>query len=370
MSAQNKPKLLFLVQLPPPVHGVTMMNELTVKNKALLEAFETHIIPMNYTTEIKDLRKFSFKKVSRFIKIYFQLVITLFKFKPEVIYFTLTPTGKSFYRDLFIVFLMKMTKSKIVYHLHGKGIYEKTKNSSFQRRIYKYVFKSTYVIHLAEVLKKDIALVNTWAKFFIVPNGVSAEMNKTPSEESKGVKRLLFLSNLAETKGVLMFLESCAYLTAKNIAFTAKVVGRETHAVSETQFRQRIQELNLSNHVQYLGPQYGVEKEKALQNSDIFVFPSFNDCFPLVLLEAMKYGLPIVSTTEGAIPNIVDDKKTGYIVERKDQQALNSKLEALINNDESIEIFSQNAREKFLKAYTISSYEKNMLQVLKAVMSH
>ena len=53
---------------------------------------------------------------------------------------------------------------------------------------------------------------------------------------------------------------------------------------------------------------------KYVKREDVFVFPTFyhNECFPLVLLEAMQHHLPCISTTEGGIPGIIDDKETGY----------------------------------------------------------
>ena len=65
----------------------------------------------------------------------------------------------------------------------------------------------------------------------------------------------------------------------------------------------------------YHGPKYGDDKVAFFSNADIFAQPTLNDCFPLTLLEAMQYQLPIVSTHEGAVPDIVKDGKNGYIID-------------------------------------------------------
>jgi glycosyltransferase involved in cell wall biosynthesis len=369
MKPQNKSKILFLVQLPPPVHGVSMMNKITVDSSKIQDAFDTKTIPLNYTSEIKGIGKFSWKKIAVFFKIYKTLISTLRQFKPDVIYFTLTPTGLSFYRDLCIVYLIKLTRSKIVFHLHGKGIYNKSKRSSMLRFIYKQVFKNTYIIHLAETLKQDVMLVNHQAKAsYAIPNGISEEIqNPRTVSKNKGTKRLLFLSNIAENKGVLMFLESCRYLKDQGFDFKAKIVGRESTLISEDDIRQKIIDIGLNKEVQYLGPKYNTEKEHIFQNSDIFVFPTYNDCFPLVILEAFKYGLAVLSTTEGAIPDIIDNEKNGLIVPRKDQKALNEKLKMMMLDDQLIAEFSKKAREKFMLEYTTDRYEANVLSVLTQI---
>jgi len=366
----KKSKILFLVQLPPPVHGVSMMNQITVNNPGMLDYFRTNTVLLNYTSEIKGIGKFTFKKLFSFFRIYRNILKLIFSFKPDLIYFTLTPTGISFYRDAIIVFLLKRTKAKIVYHLHGKGIYNKTKHSKINRTIYKLVLRNTYIIHLSESLKEDIFFVNDKVKSYIVPNGINSTLYKKGGNHKISEKRnLLFLSNLAENKGVIMFLNACKFLKTQGVSFSANIVGRETTLISKKEIEGLITKLDLDNEIDYLGPKYNIEKEVVLANSDIFVFPTYNDCFPLVLLEALKYGLPVISTNEGAIGEIIDNNKNGFIINRKDQECLNRKLKELVLDDEKIKLFSKNAKEKFSKYYTTKSYEDNMLSVLKEIIN-
>ena len=367
MHSIDNNKILFLVQLPPPVHGVSMMNEITVNSPEIIKLFDIQIVSLNYSKEIKGIGKFSFEKTLLFLRIYGNIIKQLTNFKPDMVYFTLTPTGNSFYRDVLIVILLKLSKAKIIYHLHGKGIYNKTKNSKILRIIYKWVFKNTHVIHLSEILKEDISMVNNKVKSYIIPNGIKRLNCVNKKSGNDNPKRLLFLSNLAENKGLIMFLFACKFLKANNIPFDANIVGRETNLISEQDIKDKITELNLDKEVTYLGPKYDNEKEAILENSEIFVFPTYNDCFPLVLLEALKHGLPVISTNEGAISEIIDDGKNGYVVERKDQEQLNTKLKELILDEKKIQEFSKNSRVKFNKCYTTEIYEKNMLSVLKNI---
>jgi glycosyltransferase involved in cell wall biosynthesis len=80
--------------------------------------------------------------------------------------------------------------------------------------------------------------------------------------------------------------------------------------ITERDFCAAIEKKNLSNCVFAHGAKYGNEKTYFFEQADIFVFPSHDECFPLVLLEAMQSGLPIISTNEGGIPDIVDNEKT------------------------------------------------------------
>ena len=82
----------------------------------------------------------------------------------------------------------------------------------------------------------------------------------------------------------------------------------------------------------YLGWVSGAEKIDVFNIADIFVLPSYNEGLPISILEAMSYGLPILSTTVGGIPEIVENGVNGFLVEPGDKNALLEFLEVLVLN--------------------------------------
>jgi glycosyltransferase involved in cell wall biosynthesis len=96
------------------------------------------------------------------------------------------------------------------------------------------------------------------------------------------------------------------------------------------------------------------------------LFPTFyhNECFPLVLLEAMEHGLPCISTTEGGIPGIVDDGKTGFLVPKHDVAVLADKILLLLNAPVLRSNMGKAGREKFEKEFTLEVFEKRMVEIL------
>jgi glycosyltransferase involved in cell wall biosynthesis len=176
--------------------------------------------------------------------------------------------------------------------------------------LYRFVFRNADVILLSKLLYQDIENFVPESRIHICPNGIEDMATKTDidKKEINGTTKLLFLSNLIESKGVFVLLEACALLKEKGLLFECDFIGGEAD-ITETSFNEKLKQLNLDKQVHYIGKKYNEEKKKAFEEADIFVFPTYysNECFPLVLLEAISHSLPVVSTLEGGIPDIIED---------------------------------------------------------------
>lgn len=119
--------------------------------------------------------------------------------------------------------------------------------------------------------------------------------------------------------------------------------------------------------VNYWGRRYGSEKDVFWKDADIFVFPTFyvNETFGLVNLEAMEYSLPVISTNEGGIPDVVINGQTGYTVEKNDPTALADFLERLFMNPELGIQMGKAGRKLFEDKFTEEIFEKRMKECLE-----
>lgn len=121
-------------------------------------------------------------------------------------------------------------------------------------------------------------------------------------------------------------------------------------------------------YVQYNGPKYCADKEDFWQRADIFVFPTFyyNECFPLVLLEAMQHGVACVSTIEGGIPDIIDNEKTGYVCQKENKKDLAERLEKLLKRSELIKSMGLAGYKKYRNEYTLRCFEKKVISIIRS----
>jgi len=367
MTSSNKSKILFLVQLPPPVHGASLMNQFLVNSKSLDHSFEKKVLNLDFVTAVSDIGKVSFSKLIKMVSFAILLFKTLWNSKFDLVYFTLSPLGGAFYRDALFVFILKLFKSNIVYHLHGKGISDEI-NNPIKKWIYFYVFRNTSVICLSKLLHYDIEPVFK-GHIYDVANGIP---EFKPNNLDRNFKELVYLSALKQSKGILDFVDALKILNDQEVPYQAKIIGSSTNDLSVEELKSIVSKNNLDSKVRVLGPIYGDDKFKELESSGIFCFPTFykNECFPLSILEAMMMGVIPISTNNGAISEIINHGKNGMIVSMKQPEELAKAILELLNKNASeITKLSQNAQVKFNNEYTISVFEKNISQVFNQILN-
>lgn len=100
--------------------------------------------------------------------------------------------------------------------------------------------------------------------------------------------------------------------------------------------------------------------------ADVFVLPTFGDASPWVVLEAMASGLPVISTTVGAIPEMVENGKSGLLIAPKDGRELRMALESLLSNKPVRADMGIHGRQIVEKRFDATKNGKLMLGLLKA----
>ena len=323
-----KQRILFIVQLPPPVHGVTLMNQYTVDYPWWKRNYETKTLPLHFGQKLEDIGVITPGKVWRMIGFLFRLCYTLIKFRPSLVYFTITPSGKIFYRDALFTWFIKLFCPRIIFHLHKKGVEETAGRSRLNKWLYKKTFKGVKVICLSEKLTHDIRSIYEDTPF-ILPNGIEVVENVRAKRDNP-TPQIIFLSNLIKLKGIEIFLQSLAELRRQGCDFNARIVGESFDYPMEeaTAFCTRE---GIADVVQILGPKFNEAKFEELRQSDIFVLPSYNECVPLTILEAMQFGLSVVTTNVGGIPDVITHGANGLLVTPGNVKELTTKLKQLID---------------------------------------
>jgi glycosyltransferase involved in cell wall biosynthesis len=360
-----RPRILFIVQLPPPIHGVTMMNKYTVEHDWGKRNYDTKTLPLYFGQRLEDIGKITPGKLFHMIAFIFRLCYTMISFKPSLVYFTIVPTGKIFLRDALFTRVIKLFRPHIVFHLHKKGVHDIVRHSRFKRWIYKKTFRGVKTICLSEKLTQDIRTIYT-RKPLVLHNGIDV-VRKNIIKPVNKIPQIIFLSNLLKGKGILVFLQSLAELKRQGYQFTARIVGEPVdYSIEEAQ--AFCEEEDMADMVQVVGPRFGDDKFNELRCSDIFVLPSYNECVPLTILEAMQFGLPVVSTMVGGIPDIIRHGQTGLLIRPGSVKELSTTLQQLIVDKELRTRLGINARIEFMQHYTLDIYYDGLSDIFDEVL--
>src|SRR5690606_27051470 len=129
--------------------------------------------------------------------------------------------------------------------------------------------------------------------------------------------KLLFLGTINDNKGIFDLLEAFY----QNLVFFSGRVLLSIGGVGESaRLQKEISEKELGQIVNYLGWVNHEDKRKQMTGCDLVILPSYNEGLPMVLLEAMSYGKPVIATPVGGIPEIVKQKSNGFLVAPGDIQ--------------------------------------------------
>jgi glycosyltransferase involved in cell wall biosynthesis len=222
---------------------------------------------------------------------------------------------------------------------------------------------------LSPLLYQDIKGFAKESDVYYCPNGIPEtklfHRKAIVTKESK-VTTILFLSNLIESKGVYVLLDACVILKKRQIPFRCIFIGGDGD-ITANQFLEKVSQWNLKDEVEYQGKKYGLEKEDAFAEADIFAFPTYyhNETFGLVNLEAMQHSLPVISTFEGAIPEVAIDGVNGYLVPQQNVEAVADKLEILIRNPELCNEMGLAGKKMYEDKFTLEHSENRMLAILQ-----
>lgn len=396
----NKPKILFIMHMPPPVHGASMVGKYIHDSKIVNREFECAYLNPTTARNLEDVNRFRFRKMFDVLGLIMRIKDKVREFQPDIVYFTANAAGMPFYKDWLIVSALRNSLRKealkradgkegyIVVHYHNKGVSTR-QNRFVDNMLYKSFFKGLKVILLADALYTDIQKYVKRENVLICGNGVPdicRAISRNVPENATCPLNILYLSNMMIEKGVYELLEACARLNALGMKFVCRFVGGWKD-ITEEAFQNKALTLGLTVStpsmpdqnamVQALGPKYGAEKMECLKKASLFVFPTYyhNECFPLVLLEAMQCQLTCISTREAAIPEIIEDGKTGLIIEKNTDgkpsvEGLTHAISKMIDDCMLCYNMGQEGRKKYEHEYTLEVFERRITECLKNVLNN
>ena len=207
-----------------------------------------------------------------------------------------------------------------------------------------YVFKNAKILTVVSpYVKKKI---RKWCNgnIHVIPNGVRGDFFEIKNNEIEN--RLLFVGGIEPRKGLLNLLKAINMVKNEISSVKLHIVGRVRKKMYFNSLIDYVEKNNLSRYVIFKGGLTEDELKKEFSECSVFTFPSQEESQGIVLLEAMAAGKPVIATNIGGIPYIVDNGKTGLLIEYGDVEGLARGIIKLLKNKELREEYGKNGREK------------------------
>lgn len=265
-----------------------------------------------------------------------------------------------------VLFLLSGYANKMPYtvSIHGADINAVKASglrSYFQKRILE---KAKTVIsnsaYLAEQAEKRLG-ISLEGKKQIVFNGIHTE-NYYPAPNLQSANKVVTLGRFVYKKGFDVFLDAIRQVKTKipNLSVVMAGDGSELQRCKEL-----AQSYGLSDTVEFVGKIKNSEVPDFLRQARLFVLPSRDEPFGIVVLEALACGIPTIITDSGGATEIVDDNVNGYVVPVENPEAMAEKIAALLNDNAKSEAFRQKGLKK-VQLFSIDNVVKKYDRILRS----
>ncbi len=239
--------------------------------------------------------------------------------------------------------------------MHGPGEFFEPRLWWIDEKIRRALFVNC-VSHFCRSQAMVFAPVNCWEKLRVVHCGVDPNLFEVRKHEGPGY-RLLFVWRLTAAKGLPILLETVSKVEGVMLDIAGDGPDRKM-------LEERSRELNISDRVKFLGYQSQRQVRELLKLADVFVMSSFAEGLPVVLMEAMAAGVPVVATRIAGIPELVHDGHSGLLVSPGDADAIKKAIRRLLEDADLRNRFAVAGREKVEKEFNIQAESRWLVTIL------
>jgi colanic acid/amylovoran biosynthesis glycosyltransferase len=269
---------------------------------------------------------------------------------------------------------MGVLEGKVITAFHGLDL-SMTTNQAI--KWYKELFEvGDLFLPISETWKKKlISLGCDEQKILVHRMGVDLDKfnfrDRHPIERQK--IKLLTVARLIEKKGVEYGIRAVAKILKEGKNVEYNIIG---DGDLREELEQLIRELNASDNIKILGWREQKGVISLMEESDLFLAPSVtakngdSEGIPVVLMEALAMGLPVLSTLHSGIPELVEDGKTGFLVPERDVDALAAKLRFVIENPKIWRCITENGRKFVEQNYEINKLNDRLVEIYQQILKN
>ena len=297
-------------------------------------------------------------KITTALKAWLRVAVLLRRLDAPLVHVQTASRG-SFWRKFVVCLLARAAGRPYIVHLHGGGFtrfYQDESGSIGRRLIRSTLAHAALVIALSEEWRQQLLRICPTARIEVLHNAVVIpDIHGPRSREPEpggpmGQPTLLFLGHLLRDKGVYDLVRAFALIAPKFPR--AKLVLGGVGDIEAV--RQLAAQLEIPRRVACPGWLDAERKTAAFASSLVFLLPSYAEGMPMALLEAMSWGLPVIATPVGGIPQVVEHEVSGLLVAPGDIKDCAAQMERLLTDPSLRERLGSAARERIAADFSLS----------------
>jgi glycosyltransferase involved in cell wall biosynthesis/O-antigen/teichoic acid export membrane protein len=284
-------------------------------------------------------------KIALAVAAWIKFVATLVWRQPDVVYIHVGANA-SLYRKVPFIAVARLLQFKVVTHFHAGDfdLYYQSRSRLGQALIRRGIGLSHHLIAVSENWEKRLRQMWPHVPVSVVPHGIKTDQFKRAPKTNGSSPRLLFVGAMGRLKGERDLISALQNILNLDPSLRLIMLGNGDETV-----KPLLRLAKLDWLVEHIGPVAMDQRADFYKRADLFVLPTYAECLPISMLEAMAAGLPIVSTTVGGIPDLIEDGVEGYLVAPGDVGALADRIARLINDPVERRRMGERARVKALR---------------------
>ncbi len=346
------------------MHGAAYAVQLLLDSEAA-EAFCIPHVNARFVERIDELQKFTGRKVGLLLRYLVQLVARGAKRDVRAVILTPAFYPKPFLKDsLFILTAKFLLRKRVVawFHMDFAAMHYSSLSGWMQRYIRFVLSCCDYYVCLGQRLADNYPPFMARDKVRIIPNGIPAVFHTAAVAPAQDATTVVYLSNMAIAKGWRVLFRAAETVCRQRPQVNFAFYGSPTADTSQEEIEATFGASDFRDRIQFYGYVEGKAKERAFSSAHIFCFPSFNEAFPLTVLEAMSYGLPIIASDVGAVREAVDDYRGGVLVPANNEQELVAALLRLVDDPEARTRMGEHNRAAYEQSFTDKAYARRWME--------
>lgn len=364
-------KVLIVGPTPPPAHGISVLTELLLQT-GLNECFEVIHLDTSDRRTLDNVGRFEFHNVALALYHGARFQWLLLSERPALVYMPVSESRPGFLRDSLFLLPSRLLGIPLVLHLHGGYLDTLYAESGWVLQwLMRFCFShASRAIVLGDRFRQKFSGLVEPDRVRVIHNGIpptiyeACKNDAGKKKDRAGPRTVLFLGGLIESKGFFDLLRAVPHVLEQTTDVRFVFVGdRSLPEAGRAMEWAKAQ--SLDSHVAFLGPLSGDEKTRIFQESDVFAFPTWYplEGQPVVVIEAMAAGLPILTTRHATIPDVLGEDGAVY-VNKQDPADIAAKLLRLLNDESLRKNMGQKNQNRFLRYHTAEKFADSVARVL------